>query len=74
MMTAPLIQKWPEALVLMGQNAPRSIELSAELMDEIWYLAGDKSVDLNWYSKRLMLSGVYCSTGILLINGRIVYD
>ena len=71
-MSAPLIDKWPEALALMSHpvNLQRSFNFTSELMDEIWYLAGDKSVDLNWYSKRLLLSGVYCSTELFMVGDK----
>jgi ubiquinone biosynthesis protein COQ9 len=45
------------------QNAPTSVAELARLVDEIWYLAGDESVDANWYSKRATLAAVYSSTG-----------
>ncbi len=44
-------------------NLPDSLERLALMLDEIWYQAGDRSVDFNWYTKRAMLAGVYCSTG-----------
>lgn len=31
-------------------------------VSEIWYAAGDQATDFNYYSKRLLLSGVYTST------------
>jgi ubiquinone biosynthesis protein COQ9 len=33
-----------------------------ETADAIWTALGDASDDLNWYSKRAILSGVYSST------------
>ncbi len=47
-MTAPIIHRWPEALALMGQpeNVPYTIKQLAELVDEIWFICGDKSVDV----------------------------
>lgn len=65
-LTRPILQYWPQALRLMAlpQNAPNTVKQLAELVDEIWYLAGDQSVDLNWYSKRFLLAGIYTSTGI----------
>ncbi|KAJ2993146.1 Ubiquinone biosynthesis protein coq9, mitochondrial [Globomyces sp. JEL0801] len=47
MMTSPYIDKWPQALSLMGlpQNAPNTVKQLAELVDEIWFLAGDQSID-----------------------------
>ncbi|KAJ3093208.1 hypothetical protein HK102_000009 [Quaeritorhiza haematococci] len=47
-MLAPYIKKWPEALALMAlpQNAPNALKNLAELVDEIWFLAGDRSTDV----------------------------
>ena len=36
--------------------------------DKMWYFAGDESTDYNYYSKRLLLSGVYSSTLIYYIS------
>ncbi len=33
-----------------------------DTVDAIWYAAGDNSTDFNFYSKRLLLAGVYSST------------
>jgi ubiquinone biosynthesis protein COQ9 len=71
-MTQPLVHYWPQALQLMAspQNSMTSIKLLQELVDEIWYLAGDQSIDLNWYSKRVLLAGVYTSTELFMVNDR----
>jgi len=37
-------------------------------VDKIWYLAGDKSVDFNYYTKRGLLFTVYKSTFLYYIN------
>lgn len=34
----------------------------ARTVDTIWHAAGDRSADMSWYSKRLLLAGVYSST------------
>ncbi|KAJ3042098.1 Ubiquinone biosynthesis protein coq9, mitochondrial [Rhizophlyctis rosea] len=46
-MTAPYIQRWPEAVALMmqPQNMPNTLKDLGELMDEMWFIAGDRSVD-----------------------------
>lgn len=64
-MTKPFIQHWPQAVSLMvlPQNSMNTFEQLGELVDEMWFLAGDNSLDLNWYSKRMLLAGVYTSTG-----------
>jgi ubiquinone biosynthesis protein COQ9 len=56
------------ALMLQPQNIQNSSLLLYNLCDEIWYKAGDKSVDLNYYSKRLLLAGVYTSTELFMTS------
>jgi ubiquinone biosynthesis protein COQ9 len=48
------------------ENVPYSVKHLAELSDEIWFLAGDNSSDLNWYSKRMLLAAVYSSTELFM--------
>ena len=33
-----------------------------KISDEIWYLSGDKSTDINYYTKRLILMKIYALT------------
>ena len=37
-------------------------------VDNIWYISKDKSVDFNFYTKRLILSGMYISTLVYWLN------
>lgn len=48
-MIAPYVDRWPEALAIMGQptNVTMSLGHLAKIVDEIWYLAGDKSADVS---------------------------
>ncbi|KAJ3288108.1 Ubiquinone biosynthesis protein coq9, mitochondrial [Borealophlyctis nickersoniae] len=71
-MTAPYISRWPDAVALMAQpqNVPNSLQNLGELVDEMWYIAGDRSVDMNWYSKRAMLAGVYTSTEMFMAQDK----
>lgn len=64
----PVVHKLPEALALMslaGNIRPSLKELSA-LSDEIWFLAGDVSVDSSWYTKRASLAAIYGSTEVFM--------
>ncbi|CAG8677462.1 2277_t:CDS:2 [Cetraspora pellucida] len=49
--TKPYVKKWSEALAVMAQpyNVQTSIEHLAKLVDDMWYLAGDKSADVKLY-------------------------
>lgn len=50
-------------IMSLGENIPASVSELAKLSDEMWFLAGYDSHDMDWYTKRAMLSGVYASTG-----------
>ncbi|KAJ1549205.1 Ubiquinone biosynthesis protein coq9, mitochondrial [Cladochytrium tenue] len=68
----PYATKWPEAVALMAlpQNAPYALSNLHEAADEIWYAAGDRSFDMNWYSKRMLLAGVVSSTELYMSQDR----
>ncbi|CAI6334646.1 unnamed protein product [Periconia digitata] len=68
----PVIDKWQEALAIMAQPSfiPPSLAELARLADEIWYLAGDKSVDGSWYTKRASFSAIYSSTEVFMTQDK----
>ena len=37
-------------------------------VDQIWFIAGDSSVDFNFYTKRLILSGIYSRVMLFFFN------
>ncbi|KAG5983889.1 hypothetical protein E4U55_006874 [Claviceps digitariae] len=67
-----IIHKWQEALAIMAQPSyiPVTMRELALLSDDIWYLAGDKSVDFSWYTKRASLSMVYSTTELFMTNDK----
>tara|TARA_Y100001960_G_C14508617_1_gene745297 strand:- start:54 stop:671 length:618 start_codon:yes stop_codon:yes gene_type:complete len=46
----------------LPQNSKLAIKSLYKTIDLIWFLAGDKSTDFNFYTKRSILAGVYIST------------
>lgn len=50
------------ALFALPQNAAEGSKLIWGTCDAIWTALGDASEDVNWYTKRATLSGVYGST------------
>lgn len=46
----------------LPQNHLTGIRCSLATVDAIWYAAGDKSTDFNYYTKRGLLMGVYSGT------------
>ncbi|XP_014677001.1 PREDICTED: ubiquinone biosynthesis protein COQ9, mitochondrial-like [Priapulus caudatus] len=71
-MIHPYIEQWPQALglLVMPQHAPESVALLQNLVDDIWFYAGDKSIDVDWYTKRLTLASVYVSTELYMTQDR----
>lgn len=65
---AGVLPHWQDALAQMSllENIPTSLKELGLLSDEIWYLAGDQTVDFGWYTKRASLSTVYASTEIFM--------
>ncbi|WP_306005391.1 COQ9 family protein [Aquicoccus porphyridii] len=49
-------------LFALPQHAPEGTRLIWGTCDLIWRSLGDTSDDVNWYTKRMTLSGVYSST------------
>jgi len=49
-------------LFALPQYAPEGAKLVWGTADAIWAALGDTSEDVNWYTKRAMLSAVYSST------------
>ncbi|KAH0538512.1 hypothetical protein FGG08_004899 [Glutinoglossum americanum] len=72
MANRPIIHRWQEALAIMAQPSyvPASIAELARLSDEIWFLAGDTSVDSSWYTKRASLSMIYSSTELFMTQDK----
>lgn len=50
------------ALFALPQHAALGAQAIWQTADTIWTALGDQSRDLNWYSKRTILSGVYGAT------------
>jgi len=53
-------------------NIPTSLHELASVADEIWFLAGDTSVDSSWYTKRASLSTIYAATELFMTTDKSV--
>jgi len=71
-MNIEYLDTWPTALALHANptNAPKALNNVGTLLDHIWYYAGDRSTDFNWYTKRGLLGMVYKSTELCLIQDK----
>lgn len=56
------------AVLARPSNAALALQLLYRTVDDMWYAAGDRSTDWNFYSKRMLLSGVYSSTLMVWLN------
>ncbi|KAF2664456.1 ubiquinone biosynthesis protein COQ9 [Microthyrium microscopicum] len=61
-----VIKRWPEALAVMAQPTyvPQSFAELSRLADDIYFLAGDTSVDTTWYTKRASLAAIYAAAEV----------
>ncbi len=50
------------AYYALPHNSGRALRNISRTVSLMWYAAGDKSTDFNYYSKRFLLAGVYSST------------
>ncbi|KAF7731598.1 Ubiquinone biosynthesis protein coq9, mitochondrial [Apophysomyces ossiformis] len=67
-MMQPFIKRWPDALAVMARpsNIPMSLKHLGDIADDIWYYAGDRSPDMNWYTKRASLATIYSATELYM--------
>ena len=54
----------------LPSNIPASFRELSLLSDEIWYLAGDISMDSSWYTKRASLATVYSTTDLFMTTDK----
>ncbi|KYQ93207.1 ubiquinone biosynthesis protein [Tieghemostelium lacteum] len=69
-MIKPHIHRWSEAMQILAHptNITSSLPSMQTLVDNIWYIVGDKSSDFDWYTKRGLLAGLYTSCELFMIT------
>ncbi|XP_061878359.1 ubiquinone biosynthesis protein COQ9, mitochondrial [Entelurus aequoreus] len=69
-MHIPYIETWPQAMsiLLLPHNIPEALKHLSTLVDDIWYHAGDRSTDMNWYRKRAALTGIFNTTELVMLQ------
>jgi len=76
LMRLNLCQKYKEAirssisLTAIPANAKTSINILYRTCNSIWKLAGDKSADISFYTRRISLAAVYSSTLLFWLNDK----
>ncbi|KAJ1975240.1 Ubiquinone biosynthesis protein coq9, mitochondrial [Dimargaris xerosporica] len=83
-LTVPVIDRWQEvtdpkvptlfvhaaAILAQPSNLPVATKQLYTLTDDILYYAGDRSADMQWYSKRAGLAGIYTTTEVYMTEDR----
>ena len=57
-----------QAVMAVPRNAAAAARLGWRAADVMWRAAGDESTDLNHYTKRLTLAGVYAATLLVFVD------
>ncbi len=57
-------------ILALPVHAPLAARLLYRTVDAVWYGLGDKSTDYNFYTKRMLLAGVYSTTVLFWINDK----
>ena len=57
-----------QAVMAMPRNAAAAARLGWRAANVMWRAAGDESTDLNHYTKRLTLAGVYAATLLVFVD------
>ncbi|KKW93771.1 COQ9 family protein [Sphingobium chungbukense] len=57
-----------QAILAMPRHAARAAKLGWRAADGMWRAAGDETTDLNHYTKRLTLAGVYAATLLVFVD------
>ena len=68
----PYLRHWPSAMSvgLHPYFISNTMYKIHKVSDHVWFVAGDNSLDQSWYTKRAMLSTVYCSTELYMIQDK----
>jgi len=53
---------------ILNKNILVTLKEPFDVASDIWELAGDQSIDSNYYSKRILLSGIYLKLLIKIFN------
>lgn len=71
-MIIPYKDSWPQALAIMTlpQNVPTSLAQLLTLVDDICYSAGDRAVDIGWYTRRIGIASIYKMVELYLLQDK----
>lgn len=59
-------------VLALPHNAPTGVRLLYRTVDALWYAAGDKATDFNFYTKRAILAAICSATFLYWFNDRSI--
>ncbi|CAG9793794.1 unnamed protein product [Diatraea saccharalis] len=70
LMIEPYKSTWPKAMAIQAlpNNVPNCLATLLSLVDDICYHSGDRSVDFNWYIRRVGLAGIYKASELFYLT------
>ncbi|CAK1556175.1 unnamed protein product [Leptosia nina] len=70
LMIEPYKSSWPKAMAIQAlpNNVPNCLATLLSLVDDICYHTGDRSVDFNWYIRRVGLAGIYKASELFYLT------
>jgi ubiquinone biosynthesis protein COQ9 len=68
----PYVQRWPEAMALgaLPHNTASTLSNLVVMADLVAMHAGDRSTDINWYTKRALVTSVYATTEVYMLTDK----
>jgi len=57
-------------ILMLPTHAMQMASITHTTVDHIWYQAGDRSADFNYYTKRALLGSVYAATVLYWLNDK----
>lgn len=72
LMIEPYKDTWPKAMAIqtLPNNVPNCLATLLSLVDDICYHSGDRSVDFNWYVRRVGLAGIYKTAELFYLTDK----
>ncbi|XP_031619302.1 ubiquinone biosynthesis protein COQ9, mitochondrial [Contarinia nasturtii] len=71
-MIIPYKDSWAQACAIMTlpQNVPTSLAHLLTLVDDICHSAGDRSVDIGWYTRRIGIASIYKMVELYMLQDK----
>eukprot|EP01102_Stenamoeba_stenopodia_P011967 TRINITY_DN3719_c0_g3_i1.p1 TRINITY_DN3719_c0_g3~~TRINITY_DN3719_c0_g3_i1.p1 ORF type:complete len:364 (+),score=86.11 TRINITY_DN3719_c0_g3_i1:127-1092(+) len=71
-LSSAYVASLPQAVKILSHpsNVSTSLNVLAELSDEICHLTNDRSTNFDWYAKRVVIGGIYSATEVFMLTDK----